>query len=179
MKFSIQPIAGDASFRKFYRLISNRNSKIIVLAQKEKYKNLIAYSSINKFLTENNILTPKLYAQNFPKGIMLIEDFGNLSYYKILMKSKNKFFVYKKLIDLLIKIQKIKPKAKVKNIGAGSHIIHKYSNKYLFEESNLFFDWYLPLFLSKKKTLRIKKKSNKILLKLYNKLNFYNSHFVN
>ena len=53
----------------------------------------------------------------------------------------------------------------------------KYSNKYLFEESNLFFDWYLPVFMSKKKALNIKKKSNKILLKLYNKLNFPNSYF--
>ena len=28
----------------------NKTSKIIVLAKKEKYKNLIAYSAINKFL---------------------------------------------------------------------------------------------------------------------------------
>ena len=54
----------------------------------------------------------------------------------------------------------------------------KYSNKYLFKESDLFFDWYLPLILNKKKALSIKIKSKKILLKIYNKLNFPNSHFV-
>ena len=48
----------------------------------------------------------------------------------------------------------------------------------MFEESNLFFDWYLPLFLNGKKVKNIKKKSKKILTKLYNKLNFSNSHFV-
>ena len=57
-------------------------------------------------------------------------------------------------------------------------MLEKYSKKHLFKESNLFFDWYLPLFLKKKKVLNIKKKSNKILLKLYNKLNFPNTHFV-
>ena len=56
--------------------------------------------------------------------------------------------------------------------------MNKYSNKYLFQESDLFFDWYLPLFLSKKRALSIKMKSKKILTKLYNRLNFPNSYFV-
>ena len=67
---------------------------------------------------------------------------------------------------------------KIKNINGGFHIVHKYSNKYLFQESNLFFDWYLPLFLSKKRAYNIKVKSRKILTKLYNSLNFSNSYFV-
>ena len=57
-------------------------------------------------------------------------------------------------------------------------MVDKYSRKYLFEESDLFFDWYLPLFLSKKKVLNIKNKSKKILLKLYKRLNFPNTYFV-
>ena len=178
MKFKILPIGGDASFRKFYRIILKKNTKIIVSCRKEKYKNLIAYSAINKFLRSNKILTPKLYSCDYSKGIIFIEDFGDFTFYKILLKKKNKFFIYKKLVDLLIKIQKIKPPKKIKNIIGKSHIINKYSNKYLFEESNLFFDWYLPRFLSKKKSLDIKKKSNKILFKLYKKLNFPNIHFV-
>jgi len=178
MKFKIQPIKGDASFRTFYRLVSKKSSKIIVLAKKEKYNNLIAYSSINKFLRKNNILAPKLYFCNFKNGIIIIQDFGDLSFDKILRKNKNKLAIYKKLVDLLIRIQKIKPPKKIKNIRKGSHIINKYSNKYLFKESNLFFDWYLPIFLNKKKVFNIKKKSNKILSKLYNNLNFSNSTFV-
>ena len=178
MKIKVVPIAGDASFRTFYRLLLNKTSKIVVFAKKEKYKNLIAYSAVNKFLRNNKILAPKLYAHNYPKSIIVIEDFGDLSFDKILLKKKNKLSTYKKLVDLLLKIQKIKIKTKIKSIKNRSHIIKKYSKKHLFRESNLFFDWYLPLFLSKKKTLAIKKKSNKILLKLYNRLNLPNSHFV-
>jgi len=178
MKFKILPIKGDASFRTFYRFILNKSSKIIVLATKEKYKNLIAYSSINKFLRDNKILAPKLYSHNFPRGLIVIEDFGDVSLYKILNKKKNKLTIYKKIIDLLLKIQKINPKKKIKNIYRGSYKINKYSNKYLFKESNLFFDWYLPLFLSKKKSLKIKARSNKILRKLYKRLNFSKSYFV-
>ena len=117
MKSKILLIAGDASFRTFYRFISNKSSKIIVFAKKEKYKNLIIYSAINKFLRANKILAPKLYAYNYPKGIIVIEDFGDLSFYKVLLKRKNKLVIYKKLVDLLIKIQKIKPKSKIKSIN--------------------------------------------------------------
>jgi len=154
MKSKILPIAGDASFRTFYRLVLNKTSKIIVLAKKEKYKNLIAYSAINRFLRNNKILTPKLYTHDYSKGIIVIEDFGDLSFYKIILKKKNKLSIYKKLIDLLIKIQRIKPKSKIKNINRGSHKLKKYSNKYLFRESNLFFELYLPLILSKKKIIK-------------------------
>jgi len=178
MKSKIFPIKGDASFRTFYRLVLKKKGKIVILAKKEKYKNLVAYTAINKFLRTNKILAPKLYEHNYPKGIIVIEDFGDLSFYKVLLMKKNKFIVYKKLVDLLLKIQKIKPKAKIRNIINGLHVVNKYSNKYLFKESDLFFDWYLPLFLNRKKVLNIKKRSRKILLRLYNNLNFSNSYFV-
>jgi aminoglycoside/choline kinase family phosphotransferase len=178
MKFKILPIAGDASFRTFYRLASNKSSKIIVLVKKEKYKNLIAYSAINKFLVRNKILAPNLYTHNFSKGIIVIEDFGDISFHKVLIKQKKKLTTYKKLIDLLLKIQKIKPKSVIKNIIDKPYVINKYSNKYLHKESDLFFDWYLPLFLNKKKVLSIKKKTKKILSLLYSSLNFSNSYFV-
>ena len=100
------------------------------------------------------------------------------SFYKVLLKKKIKLIIYKKLVDVLIKIQKIKPKSKIKSIGNRSHVMNKYSNKYLFKESDLFFDWYLPFLLSKKKALSIKIKSKKILSKMYNKLNLSNSYFV-
>ena len=55
MKFKILPIEADASHRKFYRIILNNKSKIIVSTKKDKYKNLIAYTSVNKFLRKNHI----------------------------------------------------------------------------------------------------------------------------
>ena len=151
MKYKILQIAGDASFRIFYRLFLKKSRKIVIFAKKEKYKNLVAYTAINEFLRANRILSPKLYSYNYQKGFIVIEDFGDSTFYKVLLKEKKKFIVYKKLVDLLLKIQKIKPKSRIKKIPNGSYLIAKYSNKYLFKESDLFFDWYLPLFFKKKK----------------------------
>jgi aminoglycoside/choline kinase family phosphotransferase len=178
MTYKTIPIAGDASFRKFDRLFINKKSKIVINAKKDKYKNLISYSAINQFLRKNNILAPKLFSLNYHKGEMIIEDFGDVSLYEILLKKNNKFNIYKNIIDLLLKIQKIKNKKKLKSFDNKFYIIKNYSKEILFKESNLFFDWYLPLFLSKKKISSIKIKSNKILLKLYNKLNFSDTCFV-
>ena len=133
MNYKILPIAGDASFRSFYRIFLGKRKKILVFARKEKYKNLVIYSTINKFLRANKILAPKLYSHNYSKGLIVIEDFGDLSFYKVLLKKKKRFKVYKKLVDLLIKIQKIKPKSRIKKNTYGSYAIDKYSNKYLFK----------------------------------------------
>ena len=133
MKLKIQPLAGDASFRSFYRVKSKKNSKIVIIAKKEKYKNLIAYSAINKFLKNNKILSPTLYHNDLKKGIITIEDFGDLSFYKVLLKKKDKLKTYKRLVDLLLKIQKIKTKTKIRNIISKKHILKIYSRKYLHE----------------------------------------------
>ena len=109
---------------------------------------------------------------------MIIEDFGDMSFHKLLLKKKNKFYIYKKLVNFLLKIQNIKTKKRIKNINKGFYMLDKYTKQKLLEESNLFFDWYLPLFYSKKKSRDIKKKANIILLKLYNKLNLDNKCFV-
>ena len=134
--------------------------------------------AVNKFLGENKILTPKVFSHNYDKGIIVIEDFGDLSFHKILLKKKRKFETYKDLVNLILKIQKIKPKSKIKDIFNKSYKLDKYTTKYLQEESNLFFDWYLPLIISKKKTVLIKKKIKKFLIKLYKRLNFPDSYFV-
>ena len=178
LNHKLKAIAGDASYRKFFRLKQSNKNKIFIFSKKEKYRNLIAYFAINNFLRSKKILAPKIYSHNFSKGMVVVEDFGDLTYYKLLKKSKNKLAIYKKLVDLLLRIEKIKPKSNIKIVGKKRHRINKYSVSCLFKESDLFFDWYLPLVLNKKKALNIKKKSRAVLLKLYKKLNFPNSKFV-
>ena len=101
MKFKILPIAGDASFRKFYRLKLKRSSKIIIFATREKYNNLVAYSAVNKFLINNKIIAPKLYDHNLSQGIITVEDFGDTTFNQVLARKKNKFLIYKKIVDML------------------------------------------------------------------------------
>ena len=52
----------------------------------------------------------RLIKQYFNQGIMEISDLGKESLFDLINKKKNKFLEYTKILDLLIKMQKIKIK---------------------------------------------------------------------
>ena len=178
-KFKLSSISGDASFRQYYRKFNQKKnlSSIIVISKKEKNKNLLVYTAINQFLLDHNIRAPRLLAENYKKGFIEIEDFGNITIHNILKKSKKKFHIYKKTVDLLIRLQKIKSRI-IKNFYGKSYKLENYSVKNLHKESDLFFDWYLPLIMKKNKALKIKKVLKQKLQILYKKLKFKDKTFV-
>ena len=178
MKYKLKKISSDASFREFYRVYKNKKTSIVVYAKKERYKNLIVYSAVNKILNENNIKAPKLInGFKHEKNIIEISDLGKNSFLEFIKKKKNKIKEYEKVIDLILKIQKIKLK---KNYKYNKKIIifDKYTDKNLQNESDLFFDWYLKSIVKKKKLQKFKIKMKKELKNIYNKLYFKNSCFT-
>ncbi len=178
MKFKLKKITSDASFREFYRLHKGEKTSIIVTAKKERFRNLIAYSIINKFLRKKNIHTPKLISEHFSEGIMEIEDFGKRTLLHNVKLSKNKINLYKKSVDVILKIQKIKPLKKIKFSSNKYLNLNNYNFQNLHKESNLFLDWYLPGVLGKKKSLKYKKSIKKELSKIYKKIFFKNNFIV-
>ncbi len=178
MQFKLKKITSDASFREFFRLYKGKKTSIIVTAKKEVFKNLILYLAINKFLQKNGIYTPKLISQHFKEGIVEIEDLGNNTLLHFVKKSKNKFSIYKKCVDVILKIQKIKPIKKIKLRSNKYYKLKSYNTNNLHRESNLFLDWYLPGVIGKKKSLKYKKIIKKELNKLYKKISFKNQFIV-
>ena len=175
---NLKKIKGDASFRKFYRKKNKDNSSIVVVANKEKIKNLIVYDAINKILIKNKILAPKLYQENYNKNFIEIEDFGNDTIFKILNKKKiNRLYYFKKIIQILNKIQKIKNKS-IKNFKNKRFVISKYNKEVLIKEANLFCEWYLRKKLSKNDRNNFIKKFNKIIKSLSENLKLKNNIFV-
>ena len=177
MQYKLQKIKNDASFREFFRLYKGKKTSIIVTASKEKFKNLIAYTAVNKFLRGKGIHTPKLISKHFNEGIIEIEDFGNKTLLDNVKKSKNKFFHYKKCADVILKIQKIKPLKKIKISSNRFLKLNFYNVSNLHKESDLFFDWYLSGVVGNKKTKKYKKKIKNELNKLYKKI-FFNNKFI-
>ena len=177
-KSKLKKIKGDASFRSFYRKkIDNRNS-IIVYAKKEKEKNLLIYDAINNLLIKNKIFAPKLYKENYRENFIEIEDFGDNTVFNLLKKKRNnKLNLYKRSIDLLIKIQKIKQN-KTKNFEGKNYRIPTYNNSELFDEAKLFLDWYSMKHISKKKKLSFNIKIKKEIKFLLSKLKLKNDLFV-
>jgi aminoglycoside/choline kinase family phosphotransferase len=177
MQIKFKKISSDASFREFYRIQKNLKSSILVKANKDKFKNLIVYAAVNKLLIDNKIKAPKLIKEYFNNEMMEIEDLGTLSFYDYIKNKKNKFIQYKKLIDIIIKLQNIKFKNYLK-IKKYKIKINNHNLFQLHKESDLFFNWYLR-YNSKKREFRMYKyKIKKELNSLYKKLYFQNHSYV-
>ena len=175
---NLRKIKGDASEREFYRKKNLSSSSIIVFSKKEKFKNLFVYNGINTILNANKILAPKLYKENFSKGFIEIQDFGDQTIFKILKKkNSNKYFYYKKIIKILNRIQLIKVR-KVKIFKKKNFSIPLYEKKILLQEASLFSKWYVKKNLTKKKRSKFFKKFNKIIVKLSSALSLKNNTFV-
>jgi aminoglycoside/choline kinase family phosphotransferase len=177
-KSTLKKIKGDASFRFFYRKKNNKRNSIIVYATKEKEKNLLIYDAINSLLIENKILAPKLYKENYKKNFIEIEDFGDETVFKLLKKSgSNKVNLYKRSIDLLSEIQKIKQN-KIKNFNGKNYKVPIYEDNKLFKEAKLFSDWYAKKYISKKKLPTLNIQINKQIKFLLSNLKLKNDTFV-
>ena len=175
---NLKPIKGDASFRSFYRKKTKNLSSIIVYAKKDKKSNLLIYDSINKILLKNNIIAPKLINENYLKNLIEIQDFGNQTIFSLLKKkNEDRLLIFKKIINLLKKMQLIKDK-KIINFKNQNYRVPKYTNKILFEEAKLFSTWYVPQKMSKSNYLKFKKDYERLIKILIKKISFKNDVFV-
>ena len=103
----LKSLSGDASFRKFYR----KKKNIIAFSKKDTRKNLLIYDAINKLLLKNKIFAPKLYNYNYKNNYIEVEDLGKKTLFDFLKKKKvNRLKHFKKIIKILINIQKINKK---------------------------------------------------------------------
>ena len=179
MKFrNLKKLKGDASSRIFFRNKKKKNSSIIVYANKDKKLNLLIYDSVNKILLKNNILAPKLLKENYSKNHIEIEDFGNETILSLIKKKKvNKLIIFKKIINLLVKIQLIHQR-KIKNFKKRDYKIPIYHNKVLLEEAKLFSTWYIDQKLTSSKKILFKKRFIKIVKNLIKKLRLKKNIFV-
>ncbi len=167
-------LAGDASFRKFYR--SKKNS-IIVFSKKNKYSNLLVYDAINRCFNKNSIKAPKLKKEFYNENYIVIEDLGNETLFKILKKKKNKKKVYFEVIKILKLIQKIRDKS-IHTFRKKNYIIPQYTKLKLLEESYLFIKWYLPTVVKKTKVNQASKDIKSAFVNIYKKLKLKNKVLV-
>jgi len=170
----LKKLSGDASFRNFYR---SKNS-IIVYCIKNKKSNLLDYDAVNKILIKKKVIAPSLISQHYKENYIEIEDFGDLTVFeKFKKKTTNKKNYYKKILDLLSKIKKIKIKNQ-KTFLKTNFKVPNYTSKMLLDESNLFIEWYLQKYFKGKKKQSLEKELKKIFKKLLRNISYKRKVFV-
>ncbi len=133
-------IPGDASFRCYERITHN-GKKLILMDAPPPQEDVRPFVKIDAYLRSLSLSAPEIIASDEENGFLLLEDFGNDSFTKILNGNSslssqyNEESLYKNAIDALIRLQK------------ATHFpdeLAPYNEPILKREILLFIDWYLP-----------------------------------
>ncbi|MXO57196.1 aminoglycoside phosphotransferase family protein [Pontixanthobacter gangjinensis] len=73
---SIDPIPGDASFRRYFRITASERKAMLMFAPPPE-EDPQPFLHVAKWLNENDQRAPEIYAEDATQGWVLIEDFGN------------------------------------------------------------------------------------------------------
>jgi aminoglycoside/choline kinase family phosphotransferase len=135
-EFTLKKLPADASFREYYRISYGENTVMLMDSSKE-LDSLKSFINVSNILSKKGLSVPKIIAEDTEKGFLLLEDFGDYTYTKLLSDrqgQESEIELYKKAIDVLVELHKDKP----------SDALPQYCNKTLMKELLLMVDWYFP-----------------------------------
>lgn len=98
------PLASDASFRTYDRLFQNGKSAILMNSPLSENPDKFVF--FDELLAKTGICVPQILAKDMENGFILLEDFGDNTFTKLLKENTNEYTLYKMGVDALIKLQK-------------------------------------------------------------------------
>lgn len=127
---TLQPLAGDASGRRYFRISSGNRSMIAM--DSPPHEKLPQFLAVRDFLAAGGIRVPRLLAAAAARGFALLDDFGDATYL-LAVNENNCDELYAAAIGALIKIQIRPPPA---------GLLANYDAQLLDDEMRLYADWY-------------------------------------
>ena len=97
------PLASDASSRTYERLIMGEKQAILMNSPLSERPDQFAY--IDKLLRQAGIHAPEIMAFDAENGFMLLEDFGDQTFTRLLQQGADELDLYRQGIDTLIRLQ--------------------------------------------------------------------------
>ncbi len=133
----LEAIAGDASFRRYYRLTEHLISSyqtLIAVDAPPTYEDNQAFCLIAKLLEQQGLMAPQVIHVEFKQGFLLLTDLGSKLYLDAL-NDKNVNQLYCQAIDSIIQMQAI-PSDQLSQLP-------DYDEKALNDEMALFNEWFI------------------------------------
>lgn len=135
-KANREPLIADASYRRYERLALSGNLALLMDAP-PPIESVEKFISISQHLYSLGFSTPKIYAKDIRKGLLIIEDLGNETFTKALSAKKtiDETNLYNLAVDVLIKLH---------NYSMGVILppnTENYSIDHLLDEAQLLCDW--------------------------------------
>jgi len=129
----ILPVAGDASFRRYFRAVEVGRQAILMDAP-PPHEDPRPFIAIAEWLAERDFAAPAILACDLDQGLVLIEDFGDDRLREAVDAAPDdELSLYAPAIDLLVRLR-----------AEPAGPIPPYDRAVLRREARLFVEWYCP-----------------------------------
>jgi len=127
----ILPLAGDASFRRYFRVLQGGRSAVLMDAPPE-HEDVRPFVAVAEWLTDAGLTAPDILARDIDQGLLLL---GDWRLREILdQEPSRERELYKLATDVLIHLHRHEPMP-----GLSPHGLDQW-----LEELKLYTDWYCP-----------------------------------
>jgi N-acetylmuramate 1-kinase len=130
----ILPLAGDASFRRYFRVVNGNRSAVLMDAP-PPHEDPRPFIAVAEWLVSRGLSAPEILARDLDKGLLLLADFGNCRLRETLDSDPaRERELYELATDVLVHLHGHSPMD-----GLPVHGLDQW-----LEEVKLFTDWYCP-----------------------------------
>ncbi len=129
------PLTNDASFRRYFRVVKEDKSFVVMDAPPDK-EDSHRFVYIANLLRQAGLNAPEIIAQDLQQGFLLLTDFGSQLYWSALQTAQADL-LYGDAFQALIKMQKI-----------NTDNLPLYDDALLDQELHLFTDWLMAKHLN-------------------------------
>ncbi|MEN9682752.1 MAG: hypothetical protein RLZZ427_503 [Pseudomonadota bacterium] len=130
----IEPLAGDASFRRYFRIRSADGRSAMLMDAPPPNEDPAPFLRAAKWLDGNGLRAPAILAEDPARGLVLLEDFGEVRMREYLDQwPADERVVYQGAVDALIRLHRLPP---------GPFL--DYSLQEYLREVKLLIEWYCP-----------------------------------
>jgi aminoglycoside/choline kinase family phosphotransferase len=130
----IEPLAGDASFRRYFRVLADGRSAVLMDAPPAR-EDVRPFVAVAEWLHSVGLSAPEILARDLDRGLLLLGDFGDWRLRETLDQSPDREVeLYELATDVLVHLHRHPPMD-----GLPVHGMTQW-----LEELALFTDWYCP-----------------------------------
>ncbi len=130
-------LAADASFRRYARITGGPRPALLMDAPPEK-EGVRPWLAVARHLRNLGFSAPEVLAADEDAGLLLIEDFGDDTFTRVLTQGGDEAALYDLAVDVLAALHEVGPADAVPGWLA------PYDDDRLLGEAALFTDWYMP-----------------------------------
>jgi hypothetical protein len=130
----ILPLAGDASFRRYFRVVDGERSAVLMDAP-PPHEDPRPFIAVAEWLIGRGLSAPEILARDLDTGLLLLGDFGSARLRETLDRDPHREReLYELATEVLVHLHGHPPMGKLKPHGLGQWL----------EELELFTEWYCP-----------------------------------